>query len=250
MTPPGIQLPFAPKAVATPYPSSALLAVSSIWVIYGLALNSCCIAVFICAERCLCIALPFKVRDILTPGRSAAILALICTFSLASVSPILSTVELIRTRDPETNTTVVNMFLTRENPPRVQATNATVSTAQTTALLCLLLLTGRLVISLNRHTKWRSLHSQAGVRAADRRVVKVVVIVSVVLMVCYTPGQIYTAVSEFAPEFNYGRRHGYLYRASWALAYFLYTLNSSINLVIYYNMSSRYRATLQALLHF
>ncbi|XP_005103326.1 neuropeptides capa receptor [Aplysia californica] len=221
-------------------------------MIYGLALNSSCTAVFITLERCLCTVLPLKVKDIITPRRSAFVLGAIFALSMASISPILSVIHLLWKYDPLTNTTVPNTHFASERPMNLIVTNLLVANLQATSFVFLLAATGTLIVTLRSKSKWRqqvSASNQAETLSCrDHRVVKMVVIVSSVLLVCYAPAQSIPLTSMVVPEFHYRRRYSNLYGASWALAYFLYAVNSSVNLVIYYNMSSKYRRTLNELL--
>ncbi|XP_005094258.1 neuropeptides capa receptor-like [Aplysia californica] len=232
------------------------------WIIYGLSLNSCCTAVFISVERCLCITQPFKVKEIITPGRSIFIIASIFTVSMATVFPSLSLVSFVTQRDPCTNVIPRYMMFVHSisvRPVRFIVSNILFTSLQIISFICLLLCTGTLILSLRNETKWRNrvTYRPCAVTLAntaepslsrEKRVVKMVVIVASVFIVCFAPAQAAPIANLLMPEFFHGRRYGYAYGVCWAVSYFLYSVNSSVNLIVYYNMSSRYRDSLGRLI--
>ncbi|XP_005094263.1 neuromedin-U receptor 1 [Aplysia californica] len=231
--------------------------VTCTWIIYSLTLNSCCTAVFISVERCLCATLPFKVKQIITPCRSAITMAaifLVCV--AATISPVFSLFGMSWERNPGTNksTIVINVHFGNTSPVVYIVTNIVCTSLQVASFICLLVSTGTLMLALRRKTKWRLkmtymiprtvTNSRETLPSLEKRAGKMVVIVSAVFIVCFAPAQAIPITYLSLPEFYYGRRYGYAYGVCWAVSYFLYSVNSSVNLIIYYNMSSRYRDTL------
>lgn len=105
-----------------------------------------------------------------------------------------------------------------------------------------------LVIQLNKKTKWRTnanLEKQQSesISNRDRRTVTMVVMIAVVLIVCYTPGVIVSMVTFCEPEFSVTGKYANVYVASWSFVVTFESFNSSVNIFLYYHMSSKYRET-------
>lgn len=117
------------------------------------------------------------------------------------------------------------------------------------SFIAVIVFTAALVGKLSEAAKWRS-HTtssskQSGdISTKDQKTMKMVVSIAIVLIVCYTPGAV-IALTTFivGPEFNIQGRHLNIFMATWSFASLCQSFNSSINILLYYNMSSKYRNT-------
>ncbi|XP_012935468.1 uncharacterized protein LOC106011207 [Aplysia californica] len=69
------------------------------------------IVAFVTVERCLCVAMPLKFRDIFTFRRSVLAMTVMYAFTIAAYVPHLVTSGLSWRRDPSTNTSRVTLWL-------------------------------------------------------------------------------------------------------------------------------------------
>lgn len=78
----------------------------------------------------------------------------------------------------------------------------------------------------------------------DRKTVKMVILIASVLIACYTPGAV-IALTTFivGPEFDVRGKYVNICEAAWSIAYTFQSINSSVNIFLYYSMSSKYKQT-------
>lgn len=72
-----------------------------------------------------------------------------------------------------------------------------------------------------------------------------VIVITTILLVCYTPSWVVAMVTFFEPEFSVrGRYYNVYYSYSvWTFAQLLENINSSVNIFFYFKMSTKYRHT-------
>ncbi|XP_005113541.1 uncharacterized protein LOC101850536, partial [Aplysia californica] len=81
------------------------------WLLYALAFNNCSIAVYISVERCLSVALPLKVKAIITRKVTVFSVVLIGSASAVIVLPALTAFELKRMTSDDNATDVAIIVL-------------------------------------------------------------------------------------------------------------------------------------------
>lgn len=72
-----------------------------------------------------------------------------------------------------------------------------------------------------------------------------VVIISVMFIVCFSPMCINLLAVAFEPEFSFGGKYLKITLIFGGVGLILESINSSMNIFVYYNMSSRYRDSYQ-----
>ncbi|KAH9514448.1 hypothetical protein Btru_025285 [Bulinus truncatus] len=206
------------------------------------------ITAFLSVERCLCIAMPLRVKHALTKSRSAYVNAGIFIVIFCMLPPIYATTWLSWQWFPDRNRTLLGLdFSSRRDDvyAAVASVNVVLSYA---SFFIILACTVALVVTLKKQAEWRTSTSSGLVSsfAKERRVNKMIVLITVLFIVCYFPGTVVLLVMVFIPEFNKGMFYNNLFTVVWAFIHILEAWNSSFNIFVYYRMSSKFRAVLNS----
>lgn len=213
-----------------------------------------CITVYITAERYLSIAIPLKVKDIITPKTTAVVLCLIYLINLATLVPEYATSYLGWRFFPSRNETLIGILFTGSRKSVEGIVFVLHFTLGIVSFVGVVLFTTLLVFKLGQSSDWRkkatSDHSKReAISARDKKTVKMIVLIACVLIVCYSPGAMISLGTFIAgPEFSIRGRYVNLCQAMWTTAYIFHSVNSSVNIFVYYSMSSKYRDTLREFL--
>ncbi|GFR58474.1 chemosensory receptor A [Elysia marginata] len=100
-------------------------------------------------------------------------------------------------------------------------------------------------LNLNGGQDVPSAAAQAASR--DRKLARMIVFLSAILFVCYLPSTICLVTQLVQPEFSITRGYENIFFVGWSFAWVADAINSSVNIFVYYNMSTKYRLTFQAL---
>ncbi|CAL1529855.1 unnamed protein product, partial [Lymnaea stagnalis] len=208
------------------------------------------ITAYVTAERCLSIAVPLKIKEIVTPGRTAAILVFIYAFNIATAIPLYFWAYIAWNFYPEQNRTKLGLTF-RNNKLEIGVLNSNLhSSLITTAFLLVVLFTSILVYALRKQSKWRRKTASKAVKtealsSRHRKTVVMVVVVAAVLIVCYTPAITCSVATAITDDFSFAGKQANVYHAAWSFAFLLHSVNSSITILLYYKTSTRFRQSLQ-----
>ncbi|CAG5120540.1 unnamed protein product [Candidula unifasciata] len=210
------------------------------------------ITVYITAERCICVVFPLKMKQIITIKRTAFILIFIYVVTFSSWIPLYSTSSLVWKFIPELNRTILTSVTKagKEEMDKVlYFINAIFGVASVSTVICF---TSVLICMLRAKSVWRrSVSIQHNTDNAmsnrERTTSTMVVLIAVILVVCYMPSVILCVVTFIEPEFNFGRRYVVIFDVFWSFAILFEDISSSINILLYIKMSSKYRNTLKTL---
>lgn len=208
------------------------------------------ITVYITAERYLSIALPLKVKNIITPKVTTIILCLIFCVNLITLFPEYATSYLGWRFFPEKNHTLIGIMFTSSRNSVEGVVYVLHSILGMSSFVGVIIFTTLLVIKLGQTSRWRrQVTSGPGKQEAmsnrDQKTGKMVVVIASVLIACYTPGAI-IALTAFVvgPEFNVRGVYFNISESMWSIACAVQAINSSVNIFFYYYMSTRYRQTM------
>uniref|UniRef100_A0A2C9KBT4 G-protein coupled receptors family 1 profile domain-containing protein n=1 Tax=Biomphalaria glabrata TaxID=6526 RepID=A0A2C9KBT4_BIOGL len=110
-----------------------------------------------------------------------------------------------------------------------------------------------LVVKLNQKSQWRqkstfdSAQSET-ISRRDRSTMKTVILIASVLIINFSPTVAFFTGVFIVPEFSITGRQRNLFLVSAAFCFIFDTLNSSVTIISYYTMSSKYRQTFHELL--
>ncbi|CAL1548046.1 unnamed protein product, partial [Lymnaea stagnalis] len=207
------------------------------------------ITAYMTAERCLCVAFPLKVKTIATP----LIIKTITLGNVLALIPEYASVYYDWSFIPGKNRTVLGLAF-RSNRAETKGLVFTFHAAlAVTSLVALATFTFILIFQLKQRSNWRlsslaNSKQNEAISARDKRAVTLVIAVAILLIVCYSPIVSTSLGSSFAPEFSVAGRQANLFNACWSFAFLLGAISSSVNIILYYLMSSKYRLTFQRML--
>ncbi|GFN95591.1 phorbol ester/diacylglycerol-binding protein unc-13 [Plakobranchus ocellatus] len=200
--------------------------------------------VVIAVVRCCCVAVPLRVKYLLTASRQ---LAVILFFSISAAVVLLyafAPIQVTFVDNPMTNSSLA-VLVNLKWLTYTLFTNICFYSSFFIVIVCVIIL----ALSLYRSSNFRQ-KSTSGVSSSDdsqikerrreTRVVITVVFVSVVFIVCYLPTLIFSVLGEVVEEFSaFG-----IYRNSNSFTIMIMAValivNVNINIVIYYFFNTRY----------
>ena len=223
------------------------------------------ITAFISLERCLCVLFPLKIKTIV--GRRRTIVGIIVIYAL-TIFPLTGVTFYTYLFHSE--------FDTRKNRTLVRVTfrNSHLSWALTNAVYIyklvflnsipfavILVSAILLAIRLNRSAEWRMGKTNTGVKqnevsfstdekaagkiVKEMRIAKTVLTIAITYIFCGSVSTIRYLIALEWPEFNPFGEYANHFKFSSRVELFLSLINSSVNFIIYYNMGTKFRATVR-----
>lgn len=208
------------------------------------------ITVYLTAERYFSIALPLKVKDLINPRTATSILCMIYIFNLMILVPEYATSYIGWRFVPERNATLIGLIFTSSRRSVEGIVNILHFILGMASFVGAVVFTSLLVIKLKQSSRWRrqatsTNSNREGISNRDKKTVKMVVLIACVLIVCYVPGALISlGIFIGGPEFSIRGKYVNICEAMWTIAYIFHAINSSVNIFVYYKMSSKYRETL------
>lgn len=182
----------------------------------------------------------------MTTRRVAAINAFLFLVLWCSASPVYTVNKLGTKFSPELNTTIFGLIYT-EGREQVEKLTFTINNfiLPFVTFIIIVICTVTLVVTLNNTTKWReqsaSLTSSQGVSNRNKRVAKMVVMISTLFIICFVPISVCMLALAFYPELSFGGEYVNLGIMLGGICFIMESINSSANIFIYYHMSAKYR---------
>ncbi|XP_005111724.1 uncharacterized protein LOC101852586 [Aplysia californica] len=167
------------------------------------------ITAFITFERCLCIAVPLKVKTIITPRRTKTIIISFYIALAVLMIPFCLGNRLEWVYDLTANATVLRATHAAEREMLEAITFLTQDVIATTfSFVFVICCTIVLIVKLKSKTKWRqatvakSDRVAGGVGVKDRKVVKMVTFIAVIFIVCTVPSTLLFLNMVIDPSFH------------------------------------------------
>ncbi|GFN84707.1 peptide receptor gpcr [Plakobranchus ocellatus] len=242
-------------------------------------------------ERCLCITLPFKVRELITPYRSKVYVVTLFIINTAAAVPFYYTSRIVPFFDSALNRSYLILAFTNDRQ-EIDSVFFAISVSLTVcSFVAVAVCTIVLVYTLDKASKWRESvtaskdvvgqgksetlqpsslngseveNKQSMNNAFDstkvtgkpkqaasnknKRAAKMVSIISTIFIVCSLPNTVNQLVMSMVPEYAKNGSYENINQTFWSLGYMAETVNASINIFMYYTMSSKYRSTIQEML--
>ena len=261
-----------------PHPRRGILG----WPHMFFARSTSLITAFITFERCLCIALPLKVKTIITPTRTRYIIALIFFFIGASVLPIYYAIDIGEVFVEDRNKTLYAIVYRPGGKDVESVCFALTEFAQLSSFVLVIVFTAILIRNLLKKSKWRAEVTGRGRRGGglgqagaggefsstqtitegertgapsradksasrDRRVMVLVLSIACIFIACFLPSATNLVLIILLPDYTITGRYKNTFQVTGAICNTCESINSSVNIFVYYNMSSRYRAEFRRL---
>ncbi|XP_005109847.1 cysteinyl leukotriene receptor 2-like [Aplysia californica] len=208
------------------------------------------ITAFVTFERCLCIALPLKVKTIITPRRTIFILAAIYSVMIASVLPVFYSIRLEPKSFPRRNETMLGLVYV---PKGTFIENISISInafAQFASFFTVIVCTAILVQNLVQKSKWRksvstsSAGAQKSFSNRDKKVMKMVLFIASIFIACFLPSAVNFIAMSISDEYSIVGKYQNMFLLTWAIFTSLAATNSTVNIFVYYRMSSKFKEIL------
>ncbi|CAL1548045.1 unnamed protein product, partial [Lymnaea stagnalis] len=204
------------------------------------------ITAYITAERCACVAFPLTVKRVITPFRTAGALATLAAVNVAALAPVYASAYFDRKFNAETNSTSVVLAFGSNRDFNEGVAFILHACLIATSLVLLAAFTCALIGQLERSSRWRkdtsfNVKQVETMSVKQKRTIALVIVVACVMIACYSPLVTLSVVEIFVDDFRESGTYGNIYKISWAASFVLGAVSSSVNILFYYKMSSRYR---------
>lgn len=182
-----------------------------------------------------------------TPRRAAAIITCLSIIQVSSTLPVYAVNKLGVKFSVQQNKTLFGLIFT-ENRHQVEKISFAINnfTMPSIAFVIIVVSTVALVIKLRTAAEWRKRSTcqaqEDRVSRRNQKVAKMVVMISTVFIICFIPVCVIMLAAVFEPELSFGGKYLKISILFCSLGFVLESVNSSMNIFIYYHMSSRYRA--------
>ncbi|CAG5122391.1 unnamed protein product [Candidula unifasciata] len=206
------------------------------------------LTVFITAERCLCIISPLKIKQLITPKVTMATVSSIYIAIMLSFVPEFEIAYFDWKFYPHKNRTLLGLMFTSKKSSNEGIVFFLYSVLGTVSFVAVIIFTIILVQQLKQKSKWRKKANierglSESMSSRDRKTMNMVVLIAIVLIVCYIPGVAVSLTTFSMVEFRIFGREVNLFYVAWTFAFIFEAINASINIFVYYKMSSKYRET-------
>ncbi|RUS90377.1 hypothetical protein EGW08_001872 [Elysia chlorotica] len=218
---------------------------------------------FVSLERCLCVVFPFKVKTLITHKRTMYFIVLNYVVHIFPATLVYIAVRFKWKFDEQTNRTVLGVTYMQTAKERSLVDFIWLFYSlplQFIPLITVVVCTIFLVINLNKSAQWRKEYSsgnpQVGqnrrgsksrARSREDRIGKTVVVIAIVFIVCSSPAALNNASTRAQPEHRATGQYRNLNLFVAGSLACLNALNSSVNVFIYYGMSSKFKTALNKL---
>ncbi|KAH9495344.1 hypothetical protein Btru_017483 [Bulinus truncatus] len=213
------------------------------------------ITAFAAFERCLCVVLPLKVKKIITCRTAVVVnVSIFLVITLNLVTPYYY-VYFSWTFYPFLNRSVLGVSY-RDGWEAAFGISYFITDLLEPYLTFFLLITFTIILTLKLKTKasWRksatgsSSNSKNNLSTKEKRLVVMLTTVSIIFIVCLIPqSAILTAVS-IEQELNAKGAYFDVALMIYCFAYLMESICSSVNIIVYYKMSTKYRDTVTEML--
>ncbi|XP_005101922.1 neuropeptide receptor 15-like [Aplysia californica] len=200
----------------------------------------------ICAERCLCILLPMKVKILITVRRIKVIICFLFLWGVASQYIMLHTTRVVWKFSEERNATLLGTKL-MENWGKIQLPFLVVKNIVSHYIISfgIAIMTVINVVKLRLQSKWRQSVSQtrtsATITRRDSRVASTVIAICVIFLLCFLPGSVMFTATLTVPGLNRVGRHREMFEGFVSVLILLQNVNSSVNIFVYFIINAQYR---------
>lgn len=167
----------------------------------------------------------------------------------ASVTPVFCSIYFDRTFHPQRRKILLGLVYVK-NGARVENISFSITVfAQFSSFLIVIVCTVILIHNLMIKSEWRRRATACtSVRSSDsasrdKRVLKMVTFISCIFIACFLPSAVNLILMlQFSPDYSVVGSHQNSFQVSWSILNTLEAINSSVSIIVYYKMSSKFRA--------
>lgn len=191
-------------------------------------------------------------KILVTPKRVSIIIVSLYIVLFFSAAPSYTVNRIGMKFSPARNKTLLGLIFT-DNQVEVEKISYAINNTFVpfTAFVIISVCTVTLVIKLKSKTEWRkkSTTSQADVSNRNQKVAKMIVIISTLFIISFIPVSVNFMAMSLVPGLSIGGRYINTLSLTIGIGLILESVNSSVNILVYYKMSSNYRTVFQNIFH-
>lgn len=211
------------------------------------------LVVFITLERCLCVAIPLKVKQVLTTGVTVSVIAgIYITMAFCNFTEYVS-LYLGWRFSLQSNTSIIGIIPRQNRSAFVGKSFILLTLFQSISFIAVVTFTVLLVVKMKQNLEWRkesnfrASRSLEMYRKRNDRTVKMVLGVAFLYIACYLPGILMSISGIIEPDLDILRRYRNVYLTFWSTAFVTEILNSCTSIFVYCSMSSKYKTAFNQL---
>lgn len=209
------------------------------------------ITIYVTVERFVCIAVPLKVKLIFTTFRTKVIITVNFLLMFIALIPEYIYMYFGENFYPARNQTRVGLR-TRSHLADLDgvvfmlfAVMGFGSYGLLIVFTCLLV--GSLKRGLTFHqTSTSDKEKIQVILKKGRKTMKMTGMIAILLIICTTPGMTFSALAFSLPGFDLAGKYRNIFHTCYSVAFLAEAINSSVNIFLFYKMSSKFRKTLKA----
>ncbi|KAK0060496.1 lysophosphatidic acid receptor 6 [Biomphalaria pfeifferi] len=211
-----------------------------------------CLTTLVAMERFFCVALPLKVKTMITPRKTFLSSSMVYAVMVLSSCPAFVANTISDRWRPDLNISLVGLVVL-PNSDFLEGITLSVNVfVELSSFTLVSIFTVALIRAFKKTSRWRNSSSSSSkihsLSTRDKMLVKTVILISVVFIACSLPGVVGTMVMFFVKEFKVSGSEKFLFVAAFSVFFILGSINSSATIFIYFNMSSRFKDVLLSML--
>ncbi|GFO13504.1 chemosensory receptor a [Plakobranchus ocellatus] len=213
------------------------------------------LTIYLAVARCLCVMYPLKFRNIITVRKTLLVSTIFFLTSLGIRLPLITHSGILLKFDPRINATRYRLWVhpnreTIKDVLWISVDSPVCVGAQVTLSVCIVFMVKvlraavkfRLKASVTNNSKLDSNKSNEKLSTKETRIVKQLVLVSTIFIICNTPKILTFLAATIEPGFDLGGRYQNFYQVSVSATVLFDTLNSSVNMFVYYFYNSKFKS--------
>ncbi|XP_059173510.1 tachykinin-like peptides receptor 86C [Physella acuta] len=208
-----------------------------------------CLTAFLTLERFVCVAFPLKVKRLITQRRTLVVNIFIYSLTIACTVPVFFGFQIEVSLDPNLNQTILRL-VTSDQSSQLENVSLTFNfIVHLTSFSVVTVFTVCLSQKFLQISEWRQTASvkSSSTASRDKRLVKLIILIAAIFIVCSLPGVVGIVVMLVVKDYNVTGLYRNTFIASYAIFFALGSINSTVNIFIYLNMSSKFKLTFMSL---
>lgn len=191
----------------------------------------------------------------MTSSRVSVLIVIVFVILLSSVAPLYVVNKLGLKFFPGRNKTLLGLVLTSDRE-KVERASFAINNVfiPFSAFIVVSVCTVTLVVTIRKRSAWRVKSTTAtqadNITSKNQRVAKMVVVISALFIACFVPISALFVAMVIEPELSIDGTYRNTLIVVGGLGFVLESINSSVNIFIYYHMSSKYRCIFHQIFHF
>ncbi|XP_059168576.1 FMRFamide receptor-like [Physella acuta] len=208
------------------------------------------ITAFAAFERCLCVVKPLHVKQIITRNVSFTFNVLVFFVTIFNIFPIMYTGYFQWKFPSKLNKTYLGVAFSK-NAQRVFSVSYFITDLFVPYFTFFIIITCTTITGIKLKTKaaWRKTATgasgkpKAEISNKERKVVVMLITVSVIFVVCLIPQSAILTAVGLVQELSVSGQYFDVAFICYCVSFVAETINSSVNIIVYFKMSSRFRNT-------